>query len=1147
MSTRNLGFPAVFALFLRLVIVGVFVGGSFLPFFRTRAAEPDAAAIVATQAVAAPIVAQPVLYLYKDDVRARNEIKALLDLNGYAVTSWPLTGTVLSAEEIDDFEMVLIGDDAHFSSVSTVEWIFGIDWVQNIVRAGRPVFTFGYGMVIFDQMNYNAPTSLAQGYAPITDLVQSIIPAQRGQDAWNEPVAVPLQQDGTALLFNRAVPTVISLTAPSTVVAPGMSLSDRYGYGYAILSDEWATGVGSVCRTSWGFRAPPSAMTNAGRRLLLNLLAGQPCQPFAIEQVDVSVGVVASRESITVGLPLTVTLLVTNTSNRAVAEDVRLRNTLPANAPIAGVRSSQGRCTRANTDLACRIGRLAAGETASVTVSMRPEIGGVSLRNVAEVWSAAEDDDVRNNVFTKSVSTLGTIALGDLVAHPVITKFSQLPNLMQPDYRIHGIEVTSGIQCFDTSRGLAGCPDNSLPVILQKDTMVRIYLDYESLSDPLGVSKVPSVPVALDIYADGVTTTLLVQGTASGTIDRGVHDAAEVMVRFTGNTDKQVRFTARVDPNNVLPETNEANNVAAQTITFQRQRQNLDIAGVRWRRTFGGATYTPQGWAVTGGAANWLNALLPIRNNGVRYTLLPTFKTYTQSMSAGDAQHAAIMAMNVDWILANSLGGLFGNSALDDKDLYYGWFSNTLYSGGHADMPIYPHAGGLGIVGIGTDRVSDGNRTVDNPGGGPLIFGHELVHDFDVMHTNTADGCGSSDAGTTFPYGSSSIQEFGFNPTTRQIYDPATTHDLMSYCPAGGSTQGWISPFTWVSMTALLDQGTAARFSPVAGALTGASSLVVNLRVTNPYTTPEDQIATFTAVALVEDESAPVLPQPGPYVLDLRAEDGAVVASHSFSLTFHSEYAGHAGEEIFPSDETTDAGASMRVPWVDGAVKLVVHDGVRQLGEQTLSASAPMVKIVEPSAPITPSVGSLIALAWNGQDEDEDALTYSVFYSPNGVDWSMLAQGVPSTTIDIPVDELPGGSDAAFAVVASDGFRVSSAQTPFSIIVPGKAPEALITSSPSEVTQTVGTLVQLNGAGFDYEDGTLPEVLLEWVGSRKGALGSGASMAVPDLEVGRHVFTLTVTDSDGETGSAAVTVNVVEPTAEATPAGAQIYVPFLRR
>jgi hypothetical protein len=112
-------------------------------------------------------------------------------------------------------------------------------------------------------------------------------------------------------------------------------------------------------------------------------------------------------------------------------------------------------------------------------------------------------------------------------------------------------------------------------------------------------------------------------------------------------------------------------------------------------------------------------------------------------------------------------------------------------------MPVYPHAGGLGVVGIGSDAAG---VNTDNPGSGTLIFGHELVHDYDVKHTNTGDSCGSSDSTTDYPYASSSIQEYGFNTITGKIYDPATTHDLMSYCPAGGSKQGWISPFTWNRM-----------------------------------------------------------------------------------------------------------------------------------------------------------------------------------------------------------------------------------------------------------------------------------------------------------------------------------------------------------
>ncbi|MGW8251517.1 MAG: hypothetical protein ACWGO1_12805, partial [Anaerolineales bacterium] len=74
------------------------------------------------------------------------------------------------------------------------------------------------------------------------------------------------------------------------------------------------------------------------------------------------------------------------------------------------------------------------------------------------------------------------------------------PPLFQADLSIHGIEITQGIQCFNSSQGLGGCADNSLPVVNKKDSTARIYLRYSSL---LGGSQ-SSVPVRLYIRANNV-------------------------------------------------------------------------------------------------------------------------------------------------------------------------------------------------------------------------------------------------------------------------------------------------------------------------------------------------------------------------------------------------------------------------------------------------------------------------------------------------------------------------------------------------------------------------------------------------------------------------------------------------------------------
>ena len=66
----------------------------------------------------------------------------------------------------------------------------------------------------------------------------------------------------------------------------------------------------------------------------------------------------------------------------------------------------------------------------------------------------------------------------------------------------------------------------------------------------------------------------------------------------------------------------------------------------------------------------------------------------------------------------------------------------------------------------------------------------------------------------------------------------------------------------------------------------------------------------------------------------------------------------------------------------------------------------------------------------------------------------------------------------------------------------------------------------LVGEGFDIEDGVLPDSGLSWSSDRQGALGVGAQRAVTDLQEGTHAITLRVVDSDGQSGTATVTVYV---------------------
>ncbi len=716
--------------------------------------------------------------------------------------------------------------------------------------------------------------------------------------------------------------------------------------------------------------------------------------------------------------------------------------------------------------------------------------------------------------------------------------------VFEPDLSIHGIEITQGIQCFDTSKGLAGCPDNSLPVVTKKSTTARIYLKYSGLFSGLN-----NVPVRLHIRANGVWYTANATGNARPTVNQANNDDARVYFNVNFSNDVVVDFYAEVDPNNTIAETNETNNRYPAsgyiTLTFRR-RDTLKIVGQRLRyhpSGYAGNQYAG-GWAVNGGAADWYEQVLPIRNNGINYSVKSGYLNWTKRLSGGTssqnaaAQHDLIKTLNAQWILENAFVWLF-TGAFTGADHVYGWVPNAGWSGGHADMPIYPHAGGLGVVGIGTDAPG---TSTDNPGRGAVVFGHELTHDYNVKHTNTADSCGSSDDSSDFPYSSSSIQEFGFNPATGKIYNPANTHDLMSYCPPG-SKEGWISPFTWNKM-----------FNSLATTVSGVTneeveerpfvfspsqveeSLVVNATIFNPEILGREGGA-LGDLYRVGSGVTYGLPG-GDYAIELRSGD-TVLRRQTFAVSFESEYSAHGGDEP-PGDPspTPKMDISFIMPWEAGTTSVVLLHNDTVLDQRPVSGNPPAVVITSPTTPVAWPAGSTQVLTWQGSDPDDDALTYAVFYSHDGgLTWQLLAGELTEQSFSVDVDELAGGSDVRFRVVVTDGVNTAYDETDEAITVPDKAPVVIVTNPLPGQVFAPGALVVLQGIATDLEDGGLPDTAMHWSSNVQGSLGVGPAVAVNSLQPGDHVVTLSATDSHGQVTSVSVPIFV----------GHRVFLPLIRR
>jgi hypothetical protein len=722
-----------------------------------------------------------------------------------------------------------------------------------------------------------------------------------------------------------------------------------------------------------------------------------------------------------------------------------------------------------------------------------------------------------------------------------------------PDFSIHGIEITQAIQCFNTASGLGTCADNSLPVVNKKDSTARIYLKASNASSVFN-----NIPVRLYIRANSVWYTANSTGKTTTSINQVLNDSANVWFNVNFNSNVVVDFYAVVDPDNLYTESNESNNRYPAgsgyiTLTFQT-RKTMDIVGQRLRyhpSGYSGTQYAG-GWAVNGGAADWFEQVLPIRNNGINYSVKSGYLDWTTSLGSGDGQHALIQTLNAQWMLENVFSWWFSGPFTGARHVY-GWAPSAGYSGGHADMPVYPHAGGLGKVGIGSDAA--GTNT-DNPGSGALIFGHELVHDYNIYHTNTADACGSNDPNSLFPYSNSSIQEVGYNPITGKIYDPALTHDLMSYCPSGGSKLGWISPYTWnamftnVGLAAVPAANTPASAPPLTLYLTGAAeSLQVNATVFNPANKPAPVVPGKLGNLYKTQGGIGFNPVPGNYSVQLRNAANVVLSTQTFAVNFNSEYSAHGGPQPvdpndpntsppFPATPTTQVDVSFIIPWDPAAASITLMNGDQLLDQVFVSPNVPQVFITSPSGAEGWAAGSTHTLSWAGSDLDATPLSYSVFYSNNGgATWVLLASEISTSALDVQTDSLAGSSDVRFRVIVTDGVNTSQDETDEAISIPNKLPVATILNPIVNQAYQPGDLIVLQGMGVDLEDGTLPDEKLSWSSNKQGSLGMGPSVGLTSLVPGWHTITLKVVDQHGASASSSVTIFV----------GHRINIPNIRR
>lgn len=283
------------------------------------------------------------------------------------------------------------------------------------------------------------------------------------------------------------------------------------------------------------------------------------------------------------------------------------------------------------------------------------------------------------------------------------------------------------------------------------------------------------------------------------------------------------------------------------------------------------------------------------------------------------------------------------------------------------------------------------------------------------------------------------------------------------------------------------------------------------------------QDGTVDLTTSYRSDTLPVTPVDvaGNYWLRLIGSSG-VLADYRFGVKFEVEDL--AEDEAQP----TTAPFEITQPWVEGTKRIEIWDSNRRLFSLPVSNSAPVVTVQSPNGGETVAADGTLTVKWSGSDADGDALTYSVFYSPDGGNtWQPLTPGTTATQLTVPAFGLPGSSNALIEVRATDGVHVGTDRSNAAFQVGGKGPLWASIVAPSAGAQLVQSQIHtLVGTAFDLEDGQLVGDRLAWYSDQVGPLGSGETLTV-SLPVGLHHLTLIATDSANMTTSHAITIEVL--------------------
>jgi hypothetical protein len=402
----------------------------------------------------------------------------------------------------------------------------------------------------------------------------------------------------------------------------------------------------------------------------------------------------------------------------------------------------------------------------------------------------------------------------------------------------------------------------------------------------------------------------------------------------------------------------------------------------------------------------------------------------------------------------------------------------------------------VGVPGGGILGLGGGGLALAYGRDGPVLA-QEMGHSLNRMHAPCGMP-GNPDPGypTYASYVPASIGEFGVDPATFAIFDPATTVDFMSYC-----APRWISPYTYLGLLHAIQSrfASAARTAEL-GDAADQEILHVKLSIRGDGVRVR---SSFHRPGRLQREAG----QAVPVRIELLAEDGTLLVSHRCRLVDATQD---------PDGPVLDLQED--VPWYGETASIAIVRDRRVVHTIEVEREAPSVRVDDPKVEKYTAT-----LDWQAE-HPKGELAYVVDYSnDDGATWRTVAPSRTSTSLTVDLRRLPGGERCLFRVLATSGIRTAAAtSSPFE--VPRKRRKALIASPSDGDSVKAGEPLVLVGGGFSPDYGLSAPEEVVWTSDVDGLIARGLVAAAPTLSPGPHTIRVAVADGDGRSASARVRV-----------------------